>query len=117
MIMKKDKKLDRRSFTPTFKENAVGLAQELGNAAAASRQLGVSQSLLRSWIILSQLRAGSGVGLAASLQEKDRMAKLERQVKALEEENAILKKATAYFAQGHLNRGTPSSKSTDRNGR
>lgn len=117
MRMGKNKKSDRRSFTPTFKENAVALAHELGNAAAASRQLGVSQSLLRSWTIASKLRQGTGIGLAAALQDKERMAKLERQVKALEEENAILKKATAYFAQGHLNRGTPSSKSTDRNGR
>lgn len=117
MRMIKDKKIVRRSFTPTFKENAVRLAQELGNTSAACRQLDVSQSLLRSWSIASQLRQGTGVGLAASLHEKERVIKLERQVKALEEENAILKKATAYFAQGHLNRGTSSSKSTDKNGR
>jgi transposase len=117
MGMGKAKQSGRRSFTPAYKENAVGLAKELGNASAASRQLGISQSLLRSWIIASQLSQRSGLGLAAALEDKERMAKLERQVKALEEENAILKKATAYFAQGHLNRGTPSSKNTEKNGR
>jgi hypothetical protein len=49
---------------------ALGLVQELGNAAAVNRQLGASQSLLWSWIIASKLKQGSGVGLAAVLQEK-----------------------------------------------
>ncbi len=117
MGMGKDKKGARKTYTPAYKENAVGIANELGNTAAASRQLGISQSLLRSWIVAKQLSERSGLGLAAAIQDKERMANLERQVKALEEENAILKKATAYFAQGHLNRGTPSSKTTEKNGR
>ena len=98
--MGKAKQSNRRSFTPAYKENAVGLAKELGNASAASRQLGISQSLLRSWIIASQLNQRSGLGLAAALEDKERMAKLERQVKALEEENTILKKSNGPLRSG-----------------
>jgi transposase-like protein len=58
-----------------------------------------------------------GLGLAAALEDKAKTERLERQIKALEEENAILKKATAYFAQGHLGRSTPSSKNTEKRGR
>lgn len=117
MGMGKAKTVGRKSYAPSFKENPVKVSQELGNVSAASRQLGISQSLLRSWIISAEMTRHSGLGLAAAIQDKERMEKLERQIRALEEENAILKKAAAYLSQGHLNRGTPLSKTTEKNGR
>jgi transposase len=102
-------KSGRKTYTPQFKEGAVKAAKELGNVSAAARQLGVSQSLLRSWIVAAESTKMRGGGLAAALEEKARIAKLERDYAALKEENAILKKATAYFAQSHLSRNTPSS--------
>lgn len=113
--MGQEKKMGRKTYSAHFKEGAVKAAKELGNVSGAARQLNISQSLLRSWMVAAEsLRFRNG-GLAAALEEKERIAKMERELSALREENAILKKAAAYFAQSHLNRSTPSSSNSKKN--
>jgi len=112
--MVETKKQGKRSFTPEFKEGAVKLARELGNVSAASRQLGVVNSLLRNWITSGESARMQGKGLAGVLEERDRVARLERENAILREEVEILKKATAYFSASHHPRNTPGSKPTVR---
>ena len=104
----------RKSYTPEFKEQAVRLALELGNIEAASRQLDVGASLLGGWVSLSRAAQDRGMGLADSLDEKARNSALERENANLRMENEILKKATAYFAAGHLPQSTLGFKNTVR---
>ena len=58
-----------------------------------SRQLGVGYSLLNGWITSAELARSKGQGLAMALEEKARLAALEKEVALLREENEILKKA------------------------
>ena len=101
----------RRSYDPGFKERAVAMASESRNIAETARQLGVGYSLLNNWINAAELARSKGQGLAMALEEKARLAALEKEVAQLREENEILKKATAYFARDRVPpRSTPGSK-------
>lgn len=100
----------KRHFSPEYKANAVKLAQEKGNVALAARELKIGYSLIQSWIRESQFAYIKGKGLQAALEEKAEIDRLRKRNEELEEENEILKKATAYFAQDRLKRNTPGSK-------
>ncbi len=101
----------RRRHDAAFKERAVAKAAESGNIAETARQLGVGYSLLNSWRNAAELARSKGQGLAMALEEKTRLAALEREVAQLREENEILKIATAYFARDRVPpRSTPGSK-------
>jgi transposase len=104
-------KAGRRTYDPAFKERAVAMASESGNIAETARQLGVGYSLLNSWRNAAELARSQGHGLAMALEEKARLAALERENAQLREENEILKKATAYFARDRVPpRSTPGSR-------
>jgi len=101
----------RRTYDSGFKERAVAMAAESDNVAETARQLGVGYSLLNSWRNAAELARSKGQGLAMALEEKARLAALEKEVAQLREENEILKKATAYFARDRVPpRSTPGSK-------
>lgn len=86
------------------------LAKERKNVAQAARELQVSTSLLRSWMVAAEHAATKGKGLAVALEEKQELARLRKLVAEQAEELEIIKKATAYFAQDRLIRNTPGSK-------
>lgn len=90
-------------YTEQFKHQAMDLVRVQGtDPEKASRDLGIPSSTLGLWL----KKAGwvkRGEPAAAALPEdsqalKVRVAELERQVRRLEMEKEILKKATAYFA-------------------
>lgn len=92
---------DRKQFTKEFKEGAARLVTEQGRTITdAAKSLGVSPWTLSRWV-----RAAKGEGDEAFRGQGQRTAEqqqiydLQRQVKQLEEERAILKKAAAYFAK------------------
>ena len=87
------------------------MAQDSQNTAATARQLGIGYSLLNSWKNAADLARSKGQGLAMALEDKARLAALEKEVAKLREENEILKKATAYSARDRVPpRSTPGSK-------
>lgn len=100
----------RRAFDGKFKERSVALAKERSNVAQAARELGISGSLLRSWIMATDTATAKGKGLALAHEEKQELDRLRKRLAEAEEELEIIKKATAYFAQERLRRNTPGSK-------
>jgi transposase len=91
----------RRKHTKEFKQEAVQLARrpDVGFARAAS-DLGVHESLLRSWAkALSTQGADAfrGHGKKAALEAEN--ARLVRENRTLLMERDILKKAAAFFAR------------------
>lgn len=92
----------RRQYTEEFKAEAVRLA-EMGDVPKAkiARDLGICETVLYRWI---QQRGTGQAGSASMLScdEKAELARLRRDVKRLEMERDILKKAAAYFAQDQL---------------
>jgi transposase-like protein len=94
-----------RSYTRQFREQAMDLVRVQGlDPTHAARELGMPFSTLHLWLRKAGwVKRADGPAAAAPLPEdpaalKVRVAELERQVKRLELEREILKKATAFFA-------------------
>jgi transposase len=99
-----------RRYTRQFKEEAMDLVRERGyEVARAARDLGVPVTTLNmwlekaGWVRPSEGPVGPDAGtLTPPSQDPARLRlrvqELERQVKRLEMEREILKKATAFFA-------------------
>lgn len=65
-------------------------------AGVVAKQVGVSQESVRRWVIQSQIDGGQRQG--ASSEELAEIKALKAKVRRLEEDNAILKSATGFFA-------------------
>ena len=92
-------KRKRRRFTAEYKGEAVKRLEESGKTLQqVADELGVHPNQLRGWRN-EQLAAGSAEALARQKAEAAELARLRREVKRLEQENEILKKAAAFFAR------------------
>ena len=100
-------KVTRKRHTLEFKKAAIAKAKQGGNVSAAARDLGLHVSLLNNWVNKERAAKSKGTTLEEANAEKEEIQRLKRDVSRLKEENEILKKATAYFAQGHLRKNTP----------
>lgn len=65
-------------------------------AAVVARQLGVGKESVRRWVIQAEVDAGQRPG--SSSEELVEIKALKARVRRLEEDNAILKSATVFFA-------------------
>ena len=92
-------KRTRRSFTADYKASAVRLVLDEGkNVAAAARDLGLTQSALRTWVEQARAdRTNGKTGLTTA--EREELARLRKENRILQEEREILKKAAAFFAK------------------
>ena len=90
----------RRRFTAEFKAEAVKRLLEGGRGLSEiATELGLSPGQLSGWRN-EQLAAGSTEALAQRKAEQAETQRLRREVKRLEEEVEILRKAAAFFARG-----------------
>lgn len=90
----------RKAYTPEFKLQAVKLVLEQKlSVAEVARRLDVGENLLHTWkkaVLKDGTKAFPGSGHLTPQDEEIR--KLQAEVKRLEAERDILKKATAFFA-------------------
>jgi len=94
----------RRRFTAEFKAEAVALVQQQGyTVAQACQALGLGETALRRWVaqVDAETTGGTPTGKAIT-PEQQRIQSLERQVKRLEMEKAILKKAATLLAEDSM---------------
>ena len=90
----------RRRFTREYKAQAVQRVMESGRPLAdIAAELAVSSGQLSQWRN-ERLAAGSAEALAQKKADEAEMLRLQREVKRLEDENLILRKAAAFFARG-----------------
>ena len=89
----------RRQFTDEFKAGAVRLVLDEGKSiGAAARDLDLTETALREWVKRARAdRTHGRTGLTTA--EREELARLRKQVRVLEEERDILKKAAAFFAK------------------
>jgi transposase len=92
--------MTRKQYSKEFKLDAVSLVLEQDySRAEAARSLGINANMLGRWVKEHRAEEGHafrGNGKLTPEQEENR--KLKAQVKRLEMERDILKKATAFFA-------------------
>ena len=90
----------RRSFTPEYKAEVVGLVRDGGKGVSAvARDLGLTESAVRNWVIRSDADAGRGDAKVLATAEREELSLLRRENRQLRMEREILKKATAFFAK------------------
>lgn len=90
----------RRTFTDEFKKETVNLCKVAGNSVASvSKDLGLTETAVREWVRRAAIDAGKGPPGALTTPEREELARLRREVKLLEMEREILKKATVFFAK------------------
>ena len=89
----------RRTFAADFKREAVALTKvgdrTIGEVA---RDLDLTETALREWVKRAEEEAAPAPG-ALTAVERDELLRLRKQVKRLEMEREILKKAAAFFAR------------------
>jgi len=91
----------RRSFSAEFKSDAVALVQQQGyTVGQACQALGIGETALRRWLAQyeAEVTGHASTGKAIT-PEQQRIQTLEAQVKRLEMEKAILKKAATLLAE------------------
>jgi len=92
-------KRKRRSFTAEFKADTVRLVREGGRSIReVARDLDLTETALREWVKQAAVDTSQGATGALATAERE-IARLRRDVKRLEMEREILKKATAFFAR------------------
>jgi len=89
----------RRSFTDEYKTGAVRLVlDEDKTVAAVARDLGLTESSLRNWVEQARADRTKGkTGLTAA--ERVELVRLRKELRVVQEEREILKKAAAFFAK------------------
>jgi transposase len=93
----------QKPYPPEFRRDAVELYKRSGKPLREiAVGLGVSTETLRMWVQRAEVDAGERPGLTS--EEREELRRLRRQVKVLEEEREILKKAAAFFAKESNNR-------------
>ncbi|WP_407657413.1 IS3 family transposase [Luteimicrobium xylanilyticum] len=84
-----------------FRDDVVAVARR-GEAPIKqiAKDFGISESCLRNWMHAADVEDGARPGVTAS--ESAELREARRRVRLLEQENEVLRRAAAYFAQAHL---------------
>ena len=88
-----------RKYPDELRERAVGLVLESGRPIAhIAKDLGIHREALRQWVRQAEADQGSRSDRLTS-QERERLKRLEREVRELRKANEILKAASVFFAK------------------
>jgi transposase len=91
--------VSKQRYTPEFKEGAVGQVTEKGHSVQeVAARLGVSSHSLYKWVKAVRPEKDE-VRSDELLDAKKQILKLRAELRRVEEERDILKKAAAYFAR------------------
>ena len=94
------RKRRRRSFSDEFKAETVKLVRGSDKSIGTiAKELDLTETALRDWVRQAEVDAGHGRAGALTTDEREELARLRRDVKRLQMERDILKKATAFFAK------------------
>ena len=92
---------ERRQFDVNFKLEVARMVKDQGRSVSeVCRSLGLGETAVRRWVAQYEAELGGGAGIGKPLTpEQQRIRELEAQVRRLQEDNDILKKASAFFAR------------------
>ena len=96
-------KRKRRAFTKEFKAQTVRLVRESGKSVGTvARELDLTESALRHWVRQAEFEAGRGSAGVLTTDEREELARLRREVRALRMERDILKNFSGTAGPYHL---------------
>jgi len=101
---------NRGRYSQELRERAVRLVAEQENQhgsqwetiTSVAEKIGCSAETLRKWVRQAERDAGTREGVTSD--ERERLKALEKENRELKRANAILREASAYFAQAELDR-------------
>ena len=89
---------ERRRFSDEYKAEVVALVRSSGKSIGEiSRDLDLTETAVRDWV--QRADADGGKSNVLTTTEREELSRLRRQVRVLEEERSILKKAATFFAK------------------
>lgn len=92
--------MTRRKYDKEFKLDAVRLVEDGKRIAEVARELDIAEQTLHNWVKkFSEDKDSAFVGGGNLKPEDKAIRNLEKRLRDLEEENAILKKAMGIFAK------------------
>ncbi|MCZ2265182.1 IS3 family transposase [Isoptericola sp. QY 916] len=90
-----------RSHPKEFRDDVVAIARQGETPIKqVAKDFGISESCLRNWLHRADVEDGAKPGVTAS--ESAELREARKRVRLLEQENEVLRRAAAYFAQAHL---------------
>src|ERR1039458_2749269 len=96
--MEKRRTRPRRSFTPEFKAEIVGLCQRGDRTIGqVSRDFDLTETAVRAWVQQAEIDGGVRDGLTT--EERQELTCLRRENRSLKEDVEVLKRATVFFAK------------------
>lgn len=91
--------VNQKIYTEEFKREAVRLVESGQSVAQVCDDLGVGHTALYRWRLLYGSRSEQDQAVTTDEELRKENARLRKQVRLLEEEREILKKAAAFFAK------------------
>ena len=86
------------SYTPEFRDEAVRLVADLSRPVSdVARELQINLETLRVWVSRAKRERAVESDKVSSDEDRE-LRRLQRKIVDLEQENAFLKKAAAFFA-------------------
>ena len=97
-------------YSPEVRERAVRMVVEhqgehtsqWATIGSIASKIGCTSETLRKWVRQAERDQGKRPGLTT--EDRERLKQLERETRELRRANAILREASAYFAQAELDR-------------
>ena len=88
----------RRTFTDAYRAEVVALCRTSGKTIGqVCRDLDLTETAVRRWVAQADIDDGKREGLSTA--ERQELAQLRRENRALREERDLLKRAAAFFAR------------------
>ena len=90
----------RRAFSPEYKAEVVERIRRSGRSIGAiSNELGLTETAVRRWVSQAEVDVGRGGWAALTTSEREELTRLRREIRRLQVEHEILRKAAAFFAR------------------
>jgi transposase-like protein len=92
-----------KPYPKEFREDVVRVARNREadtTLAQIAKDFGISETCLTNWMKKADVEDGNKPGVTQAEHAENR--ELKKRVRLLEQENEVLRRAAAYFAQAHL---------------
>jgi transposase len=94
-----------KAYPEEFRCDVIAVARKGETSVRqVAKDFGVSESCLARWLRLADRDDGIGVAASPSVKavERAELREAQKRIRLLEQENEILRRAAAYFAQAQL---------------